>query len=153
MSRRGDSAVGQCRSSAPSTSPVGQLPQIVGKAALGLSNANLAVLNGAAGLSEQASGLVAQAKAIFDTLHGGVIDYGDDFDDGHSAAPVDGNSASGSSQQPTRSRRETVSSQRDSKGPPRTFAQTGDRTTTKLGMHVYNRVKMLARYQGGRFVV
>jgi flotillin len=62
----------------------------------------LTVLNGAEGLSELASGLVAQGKAIFDTLHGGVIDYGDDYDDGHSAAPVDGNSAYRSSQQPTR---------------------------------------------------
>ena len=81
---------------------IDQLPQIVEKAALGLSGANLTVLNGAEGLSEMASGLVAQGKAIFDTLRGGVIDYDDDYDDGHSAAPVDGNSASGSSQQPTR---------------------------------------------------
>src|SRR6201988_2462921 len=80
---------------------IDQLPQIVEKAALGLSSANLTVLNGAEGLSEMASGLVAQGKAIFDTLRGGVIDY-DDYDDGHSAAPLDGNSASGSSQQPHR---------------------------------------------------
>ena len=53
---------------------IDQLPQIVEKAALGLSGANLTVLNGAEGLSQVASGLVAQGKTIFDALRGGVID-------------------------------------------------------------------------------
>jgi hypothetical protein len=81
---------------------IDQLPQIVEKAALGLSSANLTVLNGAEGLGQVAAGLVSQGVAIFDALRGGVIDYEDDYDDGHSAAPVAENSASGSSQQRTR---------------------------------------------------
>ena len=58
---------------------IDQLPEIVGKAAQGLAGANLTVLNGAEGLSQVATGLVAQGKAIFDSLRGGVIDY--DYDD------------------------------------------------------------------------
>jgi flotillin len=81
---------------------IDQLPQIVEKAALGLSSANLTVLNGAEGLGQVAAGLVSQGVAIFDALRGGVIDYSDDYDDGHSAAPVAENSDSGSSQQRTR---------------------------------------------------
>jgi flotillin len=77
---------------------IDQLPQIVEKAALGLSGANLTVLNGADGLSQVASGLVAQGKAIFDTLRGGVIDY-DDEDD---APPLVGNSESSATHQGTR---------------------------------------------------
>jgi len=57
---------------------IDQLPQIVEKAALGLSNANLTVLNGAEGLGQVAAGLVSQGVAIFDALRGGVIDYDDD---------------------------------------------------------------------------
>ncbi len=77
---------------------IDQLPQIVEKAALGLSNANLTVLNGADGLSEVASGLVAQGKAIFDALRGSVVDYDDDA----SAAPISANSDSGTPGQPAR---------------------------------------------------
>jgi flotillin len=54
---------------------IDQLPEIVEKAAGGLAGANLTVLNGAEGLSQVASGLVSQGKAIFDALRGGVIDY------------------------------------------------------------------------------
>ena len=60
---------------------IDQLPQIVEKAALGLSGANLTVLNGAEGISEMATGLVAQGKAIFDALRGDVMDYDDDGPD------------------------------------------------------------------------
>lgn len=54
---------------------IDQLPDIVEKAALGLSSANLTVLNGADGLSQVASGLVSQGLAIFDTLRNGVASY------------------------------------------------------------------------------
>lgn len=81
---------------------IDQLPQIVEKAALGLSNSNLTVLNGAEGLSQLAAGLVSQGVANFDAMRGEAIDYADDYDDGHSAAPVDGNSESGASRQRTR---------------------------------------------------
>ncbi len=57
---------------------IDQLPQIVEQAARGLAGANLTVLNGAEGLTEVASGLVAQGKAIFDALRGNVFDYDDD---------------------------------------------------------------------------
>ena len=57
---------------------IDQLPQIVEKAALGLSSANLTVLNGAEGLGQVAAGLVSQGVAIFDALRGGIIDYDDD---------------------------------------------------------------------------
>jgi flotillin len=59
---------------------IDQLPQIVEKAAVGLSGANLTVLNGAEGLGQMAAGLVSQGVAIFDALRGEVIDYdnGDD---------------------------------------------------------------------------
>jgi flotillin len=60
---------------------IDQLPQIVEKAALGLSGANLTVLNGAEGISEMATGLVAQGKAIFDALRGDVMDYDEDSPD------------------------------------------------------------------------
>ena len=67
---------------------IDQLPEIVGKAAQGLAGANLTVLNGAEGLSQVATGLVAQGKAIFDSLRGGVIDYEyDDQDGGTKTAP------------------------------------------------------------------
>jgi flotillin len=57
---------------------IDQLPQIVEKAAGGLAGANLTVLNGAEGLSEVATGLVSQGKAIFDALRGGAVeDYGE----------------------------------------------------------------------------
>ena len=45
-----------------------QLPLIVEKAAGGLANANVTLLNGADGLSEIVSGLVGQGLAIFDSL-------------------------------------------------------------------------------------
>jgi flotillin len=45
-----------------------QLPQIVREAASGLAGANLSVLNGADGLGEIASGLVAQGLTIFDSV-------------------------------------------------------------------------------------
>src|SRR6201988_195914 len=57
---------------------IDQLPQIVEKAALGLAGSNLTVLNGAEGLSQVATGLVAQGKAIFDALRGDVMDYDDE---------------------------------------------------------------------------
>ena len=49
-----------------------QLPQIVREAANGLAGANVSVLNGADGLSEIASGLVAQGLSIFDAVKRGV---------------------------------------------------------------------------------
>ncbi|MCW2659211.1 MAG: rane protein, partial [Mycobacterium sp.] len=72
---------------------IDQLPQIVEKAALGLSNANLTVLNGAEGLSEMATGLVSQGKAIFDALRGDV-NY-DDEESRDIQAPLVPNSESG----------------------------------------------------------
>ena len=57
---------------------IDQLPQIVEKAALGLSGSNLTVLNGAEGLSQVATGLVAQGKATFDALRGDVMDHDED---------------------------------------------------------------------------
>ncbi|MBV9721518.1 MAG: flotillin, partial [Mycobacterium sp.] len=47
---------------------IDQLPEIVEKAARGLSGANLTVLSGTDGLGQVATGLVAQGLAIFDTL-------------------------------------------------------------------------------------
>jgi flotillin len=70
---------------------IDQLPQIVEKAALGLSNANITVLNGADGLGQVAAGLVSQGVAIFDALRGGVIAYDDDEDGARFAGhPKDG---------------------------------------------------------------
>jgi len=66
---------------------IDQLPQIVEKAALGLSSANLTVLNGAEGLSQMAAGLVSQGVAIFDALRGGII-----YDDEDSTTPLAENS-------------------------------------------------------------
>jgi flotillin len=57
---------------------IDQLPDIVERAAKGLAGANLTVLNGAEGLTQVASGLVAQGKAIFDALRGEVLDYDDE---------------------------------------------------------------------------
>jgi flotillin len=74
---------------------IDQLPEIVEKAARGLSGANLTVLNGADGLGQVASGLVSQGLAIFDTLRGGIAQY-DEADDEPSLI---GNPGSGSSQQ------------------------------------------------------
>src|SRR5246127_2430791 len=68
------------------------LPQIVEKAALGLAGSNLTVLNGAEGLSQVATGLVAQGKAIFDALRGDVMDYDDEEDVAPAVVP---NSESG----------------------------------------------------------
>jgi len=65
---------------------IDQLPQIVEKAAGGLAGANVTVLNGAEGLSQMATGLVSQGKAIFDALRGGVIDY--DYEDEDAAPPA-----------------------------------------------------------------
>jgi uncharacterized membrane protein YqiK len=70
---------------------IDQLPEIVEKAARGLANANVTVLNGAEGLTEMASGLVAQGVAIFDSLRGSVVDY---YDDAEGAAPIATNSDS-----------------------------------------------------------
>ena len=50
----------------------GPLPQIVREAANGLADANVSVLNGADGLSELASGLVAQGMSIFEAVRRGV---------------------------------------------------------------------------------
>jgi uncharacterized membrane protein YqiK len=71
---------------------IDQLPEIVEKAARGLANANVTVLNGAEGLTEVASGLVAQGRAIFDALRG-TVEY---YDDGEAAPPLTTNSESGS---------------------------------------------------------
>ena len=71
---------------------IDQLPDIVEKAARGLANANVTVLNGAEGLTEVASGLVAQGRAIFDALRG-TVDY---YDDENGAPPIATNSESGS---------------------------------------------------------
>src|SRR5246127_4942318 len=71
---------------------IDQLPQIVEKAALGLAGSNLTVLNGAEGLSQVATGLVAQGKAIFDALRGDVMDYDDEEDVAPAVVP---NSESG----------------------------------------------------------
>jgi uncharacterized membrane protein YqiK len=49
-----------------------QLPDIVREAANGLAGANVSVLNGADGLSEIASGLVAQGLTIFDSIKKGL---------------------------------------------------------------------------------
>ena len=49
-----------------------QLPLIVEKAAGGLANANVTVLNGSDGLSDVVSGLVGQGLAIFDSLRANV---------------------------------------------------------------------------------
>ncbi|MDR2984769.1 MAG: hypothetical protein LBV34_08000 [Nocardiopsaceae bacterium] len=49
-----------------------QLPDIVREAANGLAGANVSVLNGAEGLSELASGLVAQGLTIFDSIKKGI---------------------------------------------------------------------------------
>jgi uncharacterized membrane protein YqiK len=70
---------------------IDQLPVIVEKAALGLAGANLTVLNGAEGLTQVASGLVAQGVAIFDALRGGVLNY----DDEDNAPPLAGASKHG----------------------------------------------------------
>ena len=51
---------------------IAQLPLIVEKAAGGLANANVTLLNGSDGLSEVVSGLVGQGLAIFDTLRANV---------------------------------------------------------------------------------
>ncbi|MEM6110202.1 SPFH domain-containing protein [Mycobacterium sp. 050272] len=56
---------------------IDQLPDIVERAAAGLAGANLTVLNGADGLSQVASGLVSQGKAIFDALRGEIVEYDD----------------------------------------------------------------------------
>ncbi|GAA4294465.1 SPFH domain-containing protein [Mycobacterium paraffinicum] len=71
---------------------IDQLPEIVEKAARGLANANVTVLNGAEGLTEVASGLVAQGRAIFDALRG-TVDY---YEDEDGAPPLTTNSDSGS---------------------------------------------------------
>jgi hypothetical protein len=47
---------------------IDQLPEIVRQAALGLSGANVTVLNGADGLGEIAAGLVSQGLSIFDAV-------------------------------------------------------------------------------------
>jgi len=47
---------------------IDQLPQIVREAAAGLAGANLTVLNGSAGLSEVAAGLVSQGLAILEAV-------------------------------------------------------------------------------------
>ena len=60
-----------------------QLPQIVREAANGLAGANVSVLNGAEGLSELASGLVAQGMSIFDAVKRGMNGQA-----GDSAPPV-----------------------------------------------------------------
>ena len=48
-----------------------QLPEIVKSAAMGLSNANVTVLNGADGLGDIAASLVGQGSAIFEAVRKG----------------------------------------------------------------------------------
>jgi uncharacterized membrane protein YqiK len=65
-----------------------QLPQIVDKAAAGLANANVTVLNGSDGLSQIVSGLVGQGVAIFDAIRNNVgLPPEHDDDSGSSSAP------------------------------------------------------------------
>jgi flotillin len=77
---------------------IDQLPDIVEKAARGIANANLTVLNGAEGLTEVASGLVAQGRAIYDALRG-TVDY---YDHQDGAPAIATNSESGSTSPATR---------------------------------------------------
>jgi flotillin len=51
---------------------IAQLPQIVKEAAIGLSGANVSVLNGADGLGEIAAGLVSQGLTILESVRKGV---------------------------------------------------------------------------------
>jgi regulator of protease activity HflC (stomatin/prohibitin superfamily) len=51
---------------------IAQLPQIVKEAAIGLSGANVTVLNGADGLGEIAAGLVSQGLTILESVRKGV---------------------------------------------------------------------------------
>jgi uncharacterized membrane protein YqiK len=60
---------------------IDQLPEIVGRAAEGLSGANLTVLNGADGLGQVAAGLVSQGLAIFDSLRNGIAHAADEDDE------------------------------------------------------------------------
>ncbi|OBI86409.1 SPFH domain-containing protein [Mycobacterium asiaticum] len=74
---------------------IDQLPEIVDKAARGLANSNLTVLNGAEGLSQVTSGLVSQGLAIFDAVRNGLGQYDDgvglsDGDDVVPFTPKDG---------------------------------------------------------------
>ncbi len=70
-----------------------QLPQIVREAAVGLSGANVSVLNGADGLSEVAAGLVAQGLTILDSVKKGLVaDQPTRRPNNELAVPVDGNS-------------------------------------------------------------
>jgi len=49
-----------------------QLPQIVKEAAMGLSGANVNIINGADGMGEMAAGLVSQGLAIYDSVKGSL---------------------------------------------------------------------------------
>jgi len=70
---------------------IAQLPQIVKEAAIGLSGANVTVLNGADGLGEIAAGLVSQGLTILESVRKGV-----------GVPPVDGEaSALSNGQRPT----------------------------------------------------
>ena len=70
---------------------IAQLPQIVKEAAIGLSGANVSVLNGADGLGEIAAGLVSQGLTILESVRKGV-----------GVPPVDGEaSALSNGQRPT----------------------------------------------------
>ena len=51
---------------------INQLPQIMKETAGGLAGANLTVVNGTAGLTEVATGLVTQALAVIDAIRGGM---------------------------------------------------------------------------------
>jgi uncharacterized membrane protein YqiK len=53
---------------------IDQLPQIVNAAAVGLSGANVNILNGADGLGEVAAGLVSQGLSILDAVKKGLRD-------------------------------------------------------------------------------
>jgi uncharacterized membrane protein YqiK len=60
-----------------------QLPEIVKQAALGLSNANLTVLNGPDGVGELVNGMVGQGLTVFNSLQKALST------DNHSGAPIE----------------------------------------------------------------
>ena len=60
-----------------------QLPEIVKQAALGLSNANLTVLNGPDGVGELVNGMVGQGLTVFNSLQKALSSTGESTDNEH----------------------------------------------------------------------